>query len=82
MSLNVVLVIVGAVLILVGLAKAGQSGGFSLSNIGINFGGTTTQTNKVGNVTPELTKSGKADWVGLGIAAIGLVTAAVGLFKG
>jgi hypothetical protein len=62
--------------------KAGQSGGLSLSNIGINFGGTATQTTKVGNVTPEWTKSGKADWVGLGIAAIGLVTAAIGLLKG
>jgi hypothetical protein len=82
MSVNAVLVIVGAVLILVGLAKAGQSGGFGLSNIGINFGGTTTQTNKAGNVTPEPAKGGKADWLGLGIAAIGLVTAIVGLFKG
>jgi hypothetical protein len=82
MSVNVILVIVGAVLILVGLAKAGQSGGFSLSNIGINVGSTNTQTNKVGNVTPVTTKGGKADWVGLGIAAIGLVTAVVGLFKG
>jgi hypothetical protein len=64
------------------LAKAGQSGGFSLSNIGINFGGRNTQTNKVGNVTPEGAKGGKTDWVGLGIAAIGLVTAVIGLFKG
>jgi hypothetical protein len=39
MSLNAILVIVGALLILVGLAKAGQSGGFRLSNFGINFGG-------------------------------------------
>jgi hypothetical protein len=82
MSVNIVLIIIGAVLILVGLVKAGQSGGFSLSNIGINFGGTTTQTNKVGNVMPDVAKHGKADWVGLGIAAIGLVTAVVGLFKG
>jgi hypothetical protein len=81
MSLNAILVIVGALLFLVGLAKAGQSGGFSLSNFGINFGGTNTQTNKVGNVTPDSTKGGKADWVGLGIAAIGLMTAVVGLFK-
>jgi hypothetical protein len=82
MSAKALLVIVGAVLIVVGLAKAGQSGGFSLSNIGINFGGTTTQSTKVGNVTPESTKGGRADWVGLGIAAIGLATAIVGLFKG
>jgi hypothetical protein len=82
MSLNAILVIVGALLILVGLAKAGQSGGFSLSNFGINFGGTTTQSNEVGNVTPRSTKNGKADWAGLSIATIGLVTAVVGLFKG
>ena len=31
---------------------------------------------------PEPTKGGKADWVGLGIAAVGLVTAVIGLFKG
>jgi hypothetical protein len=82
MSLSSVLLVVGAVLIFVGLAKAGRSGGFRLSNIGITLGGTTTQTNKVGNVTIEPAKGGKPDWVGLGIAAIGLVTAVVGLFKG
>jgi hypothetical protein len=81
MSVNAILVVAGAVLILVGLAKAGQSGGFTLSNLGINFGGTNTQTNKVGNVTPVSTKGGKADWVSLGIAAIGLVTVVLGLFK-
>ena len=82
MSVNATLIIVGVVLIVVGLAKAGQSGGFSLSNVGINLGGTTTQTNKAGNVTPEAAKNAKADWVGLGIAAIGLVTAIIGLLKG
>lgn len=82
MSVNAILVIVGALLVLVGLAKVGQSGGFSLSTIGINFGGTTTQINKVGNISQEPAKGGKADWVGLGIAATGLVTAIVGLFKG
>ena len=81
MSINAILIIVGAVLIIVGLAKAGQSGGFGLRNFGMNFGGTTTQTNKVGNVTPE-PKRAKPDWVGLAIAAIGLVTAAIGLLKG
>jgi hypothetical protein len=40
MSSNTILVVIGGVLILVGLAKAGQSGGFNLSNFGINFGGT------------------------------------------
>lgn len=79
MSVNVILIIVGAVLVLVGLAKAGQSGG--LRNIGINFGSTSTQTIKTGNITPEPSKGGKADWVGLAIAAIGLITAVVGLFK-
>jgi hypothetical protein len=82
MSANTVLVIIGAVLIVVGLAKAGQSGGFGLSNFGINFGGTSTQSNKVGNVTSGAAKNGKPDWVALGTAAIGLVTAVIGLFKG
>jgi hypothetical protein len=84
MSANVILVIVGIVLILLGFAKLGSGvGGFSLSNIGINIGSTNTQTNKVGNVAPAAaTKSNKPDWVGLAIAAIGLVTALVGLFKG
>ena len=81
MSANAILVIVGAVLILVGLAKASRSGDFSLSNLGFNFRSTNTQTNK-SNVTPGSTKGDKADWVGLGIAAIGLVTAVIGLFKG
>ncbi len=49
-----VLIVVGAVLFLAGLAKLGgsQSGGFKLSNFGINIGGTNSQTNEVGNVTP------------------------------
>ncbi len=48
MSTNLVLIVVGAVLFLAGLAKLGgsQSGGFNLSNFGINIGGTNTQTNK------------------------------------
>ena len=82
MSVNTILVVVGAVLILVGLAKAAQSGGLGLSNIGINFGSTNTQTNKVGNVTPVTTKGGKADWVGLGIAAIGLADCRRGAVQG
>jgi hypothetical protein len=53
MSANSILVIVGIVLILVGLAKLRSSaGGLSLSNIGLNIGSTSTQTNKVGNVAP------------------------------
>ena len=81
MSTNVVLIVVGAVLFLAGLAKLGrsQSGGFNLSNFGINIGGTNTQTNKVGNVAPDEAKETKPDWVGLAIAAIGLLTALVGL---
>jgi len=81
MSTNVVLITVGAVLFLAGLAKLGgsQSGGVNLSNLGINIGGRNTQTNKVGNVDAKETKP---DWVGLAIAAIGLLTALVGLLKG
>jgi hypothetical protein len=81
MSTNVVLIIVGIVLFLLGLAKLGRSGGFNLSNFGINIGGKQNQTNRVGNVAPEANKSSKPDWVGLAIAAIGLVIALVGLSK-
>jgi hypothetical protein len=85
MSTNVILVIVGIVLFLLGLAKLGRSGGFNLSNFGITIGGTTTQTNRVGNIAPDATaanRSSKPDWAGLVIAAIGLLTALVGLLKG
>jgi hypothetical protein len=83
MSTNLVLIIIGVVLILAGLAKLrSRGGGFRLSNIGINIGSTNTQTNKVGNVAPAAdAKSKKPDWVGLAIAVIGLVTALVGLLK-
>ena len=84
MSANVFLVVVGAVLFLAGLAKlgSGRNGGFKLSNIGINIGGTNTQTNKVGNVTPGEAKETKPDWVGLATAVIGLLTAVFGWLKG
>jgi hypothetical protein len=81
MTANTVLIIIGAVLVVVGLAKAGRSGGFGLSNFGINFGGETTQTNKIDNVTGGAAAGTKPDWVGLAIAAIGLVTAGIGLLK-
>jgi hypothetical protein len=69
---------------LVGLAKLshGQSGGFSLTNFGINIGSTNTQTSSVGNVTPAVAKSSKPAWIGLAIAAIGFFTALIGFFKG
>ena len=83
MSENLVLIIVGVALFLVGVAKLGSSGGgFRLSNIGFNIGSTNTQTNEVGNVTsPAKAETKKPDWVGLAIAVIGLVTALVGLLK-
>jgi hypothetical protein len=82
MSTKVFLVIVGIVLFLVGLAKIGRSAGFDLRNFGINFGGTSTQTIRTGDIAPAPHKSSKPDWVGLAIAAIGLLTALVGLLKG
>jgi hypothetical protein len=80
------LIIVGAVLFLAGLAKLGsnQSGGFSLSNFGINIGSTNTQSNKVGNIASGATKPAqpaKPDWIGLGIAGLGLLTALAGWLK-
>ena len=84
MSASVVMMIVGVVLFLAGLAKLGsrQSGGFSLSNFGINFGGSVTQTNRVGDVTPGAAAAAKMDWVGLIVAVLGLLTAIVGWLKG
>jgi hypothetical protein len=79
MSTNVILIVVGAILFLAGLAKLGgsQSGGFNLRNFGINIGSANTQSNTVGNIAPT-----KPDWAGIAIAVIGLVTAVVGLFTG
>jgi hypothetical protein len=83
MSENIILIIAGVVICLVGLAKlrSGQTGGFSLKNFGISFGGTTTQTNRIGNVAPEAASSKKTDWAGLAIAVLGFLTALVGLLK-
>jgi hypothetical protein len=46
MSVNVTLVIIGVVLCVIGLAKLGspQSGGLSLRNFGISFGGKSNQS--------------------------------------
>lgn len=85
MSTNVILIIAGAIIFLVGLAKMGssQSGGFSLKNFGITFGGSMEQSNKVGNVTPPAPeKPAKPDLTGLAIAGLGLLTALVGWLKG
>ena len=83
MSTQIALIIAGTVIFLAGLAKLGsnQSGGFKLSNFGITIGGSSTQTNKVGNVTPETGKNHKPDWVGLTIAAFGFLTALLGFLK-
>jgi len=82
MSTSATLVVVGAVIFLVGLAKlwTSQAGGFNLSNFGINIG--SRQTNKVGNVTAAAHKGAKPDWIGLAIAALGLLTALVGWLQG
>lgn len=54
MSENIILIIAGVVIFVVGLAKlrSNQTGGFNLRNFGITIGGTNTQTNRVGNVAP------------------------------
>ena len=86
MSTNVILIIVGGVLLLAGLVKMGhrQSGGFSLSNFGVNIGSTNNQSNKVGNITPiaaKTPKPAKPDWVGLAIAVLGLLAALIGFAR-
>jgi hypothetical protein len=82
MSVNIVLVVVGIALFLLGLLVGGsRSGGFILKNIGINIGSTNTQTITVGDGGSPSFKPAKQDWVGLAISIIGLVTTVVGLFK-
>jgi hypothetical protein len=53
--MGTLLIVIGMVLFVVGLAKigAGQSGGFNnvLKNFGINFGGSITEVNRQGNVS-------------------------------
>jgi len=77
------LIIIGLVLFIVGLAKigAGQSGGFNnvLKNFGITFGGSITQVNRQGDVgsTPPSGKK-EVDWIGVIIAALGVVSAVFG----
>jgi hypothetical protein len=80
--MSIFLIIVGAVLFLAGLGRIGSRGGFNLKNVGINIGGTNTQTNTTGNVAPGAAKETKPDWVGLAIAGIGLLTALVGWLNG
>ena len=84
MSPSLILIVIGAVLFFAGLLKIGknQSGGFSLSNFGINIGSTNTQSAKVGNITPGAGGEKKTDWMGFAIAALGLLTAVAGWFKG
>ena len=78
-----ILIIAGVVICLVGLAKMGshQSGGFNLKNFGISFGGSTTQNNKVGNITSVPEKPAKPDLIGLAIAVAGFLTSLVGFLK-
>jgi uncharacterized membrane protein YiaA len=79
MSENIILIIAGVVIFLVGLAK---QRGVKLSNFGINIGSTNTQSIDVGTGSPEVGQSQKRDWTGLVIAVLGFLTALVGLFKG
>ena len=81
--MDTLLIVVGVVLFVVGLAKigAGQSGGFNnvLKNFGINFGGSIMQVNRQGNVGSTPTNGKKDfDWSGVIIAALGVVSAVFG----
>ncbi|MGO9672564.1 MAG: hypothetical protein ACLPSF_00040 [Methylocella sp.] len=79
MSENIFLIIAGVVIFIVGVAK--QSGKVTLSNFGINFGSTNTQTIYVASAPDTAAKKPKHDWIGLAIAALGFFTALVGLLK-
>lgn len=79
--MGTLLILIGVVLFVVGLAKigAGQSGGLNnvLKNFGINFGGSITQVNRQGNVGSPPNSKG-FDWSGVIIAALGVVSAVFG----
>ena len=80
--MGTLLIILGVVLFVVGLAKigAGQSGGFNnvLNNFGINFRGSITQVNRQGNVSSTPAAAEGFDWSGVIIAALGVVSAVFG----
>ena len=83
MSVGTLLIVAGVLIFVVGIAKMGshQSGGFSLKNFGINFGGRVSQTNKMRDVAPTAGRAAKTDWGGVTIAVVGFLTALVGLLK-
>jgi hypothetical protein len=82
MSADTVLVIIGILLIVMGAAElTSGTHGFRLKNVRLEIGGTNTQTNQVGNVTRLPVGKNRPNWVGLAIAALGLILALIGLFK-
>lgn len=79
MSLGTVLIAVGILLFLIGIGKLARgSDTFNLRNIGINILSTNTQS--IHDIGQEKKKG--LDWIGLGVAVIGFLTAVVGLFAG
>lgn len=83
MSMANFLIAAGTLIFLAGIAKLGSShnGGLNLKNFGITIGGSTTQENKVGNVAPDIAEPQKIDWSGIAIAALGAITALIGILK-
>ena len=80
MSENIVLIIAGVAIFVVGLAW--PKGGIKLSNFGINVGSTNKQSINVATRTSGVAPSKKPDWVGLAIKALGFLTALVGVVRG
>jgi hypothetical protein len=80
---NYVLLIVGIVVLIAGLAKLGQGqGGFSFGNIAANAGLGTSQASPAAGSAPSTAPAKKApDWTGIAVTVIGLIVALVGLFK-
>jgi hypothetical protein len=75
--MGTLLIIIGILLFVIGLAKigAGQSGGFNnvLKNFGINFGGSITQVNRQGDIGSPANSKRDFDWSGVIIAMLGVV---------
>jgi hypothetical protein len=80
--MNIILIVAGAVLCLLGIAMLGrsQSGGLNLRNLGVNIGSTNVQKIAVSGVKDDDKKTNPSRF-GLAMSVIGFLTAVIGLIK-